>query len=223
VSTDAPRFNNPERVAINRVYTRKGDEGTTSLVGGQKVDKFDLRIDTYGTVDELNAFVGAARQTLDETIGHSLADTPAGDPALVEWERLGRSLVRVQHQLFNLGSLLATLPEDLHPKQPRVVQADVDWLEAEMDRANDVLEPLRSFVLPGGGRLNVELHQCRTICRRAERLATQLSRVTELDPLAVAYLNRLSDAFFVWSRYACYLTGMPETLWQPNRASDSVE
>jgi cob(I)alamin adenosyltransferase len=223
VSADAPRFNNPERVAINRVYTRKGDEGTTSLVGGQKVDKFDLRIDTYGTVDELNAFVGAARQTLDETIGHSLADSPSGDPALVEWERLGRSLVRVQHQLFNLGSLLATLPEDLHPRQPRVVQTDVEWLEAEMDRANDSLEPLRSFVLPGGGRLNIELHQCRTICRRAERLATQLARVTELDPLAIAYLNRLSDAFFVWSRYACYLTGAPETLWQPNRASDSVE
>jgi cob(I)alamin adenosyltransferase len=222
-SASAPRFQNPERVAINRVYTRKGDTGTTSLVGGQKVDKFDLRIDTYGTVDELNAFVGAARQTLDEIIGRTLAEAPANDPTLQEWDRLGRALVRIQHQLFNLGSLLATLPEDLHPRQPRPVEDDITWLESEMDRANDHLEPLRSFVLPGGGRLNVEFHQCRTICRRAERLATHLARETEVDPIAITYLNRLSDAFFVWSRYACQLVGVPELLWQPNRASESVE
>ena len=196
-------FDSPSRVAINRVYTRKGDKGLTSLVGGQKVRKDNLRIESYGTVDELNSHVGAARfeaLTLD-------ALAPLAD-----------ALLRVQHQLFNLGSLMSTLPDDVHEKQPRPRQGDIDWLEAEMDRCNADLEPLRSFVLPGGSRLNTDLHVCRTVCRRAERLAVHLADEAELDPLAVQYLNRLSDAFFVWSRWCVEVGPGDEQLWEPNKA-----
>lgn len=209
--TDTPAFDEPKRVAINRVYTGKGDAGQTSLVGGQSVPKDDIRIDTYGTVDELGAFVGLARQALLDS-----------DDAPPEFTRLAAVLRRVQHQLFNLGAILATLPEDVHPKQPRVVTADATWLEQEMDRANAVLEPLRSFVLAGGHIASVQLHVCRTVCRRAERLATELARAQHVDADSMVYLNRLSDAFFVWSRYINHLTGQPEELWQPNAAAETI-
>ena len=139
------------RLAINRVYTRRGDAGETSLAGGQRLPKNDLRIEAYGAVDELNSFIGLARESARE---------------LVElYEILGR----VQHELFNLGSLLATMPEDLHPKQARITAADSEQLEREIDRMNSGLPPLRSFVLPGGSRLNAELHICRTVCRIGNR------------------------------------------------------
>jgi ATP:cob(I)alamin adenosyltransferase len=134
-----------------------------------------------------------------------------------------RVLRRVQHSLFNLGSILATLPEDVHPRQPRVRQSDVDMLEAEMDRCNGHLEPLRSFVLPGGSRLNTDLHLCRTVCRRVERLLCQLAEHEEVDPLCIAYVNRLSDAFFVWCRWANHLAGSPEELWAPNAADEAID
>jgi cob(I)alamin adenosyltransferase len=111
------------------------------------------------------------------------------------------------------------LPADVHPKQPRVTEADVSALEREMDACQAELAPLRSFVLPGGSRLNADLHVARTVCRRAERLTVALVRATEVDPCAVRYLNRLSDAFFVWSRWASLLTRAPEVLWEPNRAA----
>lgn len=199
----AETFDQP-RLAINRVYTRRGDTGETSLVGGQRTPKDDPRIDCYGVVDELNAFTGAARQTAEE------------HPALSD---LAAKLKRVQHELFNLGSILATLPEDVHPRQPRVTAAEIERLEHEMDEAIAALPPLRSFVLPGGSRLNAELHICRTVCRRAERLAVSLSRRQEADGDTLKYLNRLSDAFFVWSRWASRIAGTPETLWEPNQES----
>jgi cob(I)alamin adenosyltransferase len=205
-------FNAP-RLAITRVYTRHGDAGQTRLVGGQRVPKHDARIEAYGTVDELNAFLGVARETLRESAASA---PPSGAPGLTE---LAAILVRVQHELFNLGSILATLPEDVHPKQPRVTQADVDALEAEMDRCQEALAPLRSFVLPGGSRLNAELHVARTVCRRAERRATELATQTEVDPMAIKYLNRLSDALFVWSRWASLLLGAAESLWEPNKSA----
>jgi cob(I)alamin adenosyltransferase len=200
------KFDRP-RLAINRVYTRQGDAGETSLAGGQRVPKDSLRIEAYGTVDELNSFVGLARETA------------AGDAAHPELAAMGGILLRVQHELFNLGSILATLPEDVHPRQARITEAEVARLEAEMDRANESLPALRSFVLPGGSRLNAELHVCRTVCRRAERIVTALARAEQVPADAVKYLNRLSDAFFVWSRWASLLSGAPETLWEPNRAA----
>jgi cob(I)alamin adenosyltransferase len=210
-------FNEP-RVTINRVYTKQGDGGLTRLVGGQRVEKDDTRIETYGTVDELNSFIGTARQTLIE----SLSVPTLSDRALA-LSKLGDSLMRVQHELFNLGSILATLPEDVHPKQPRVTSAEVELLEREMDECQAILAPLRSFVLPGGARLNTDLHVARTVCRRAERRCVALARSTHVDENAIKYLNRLSDALFVWSRWASYLLGVNETLWEPNRAASAQE
>jgi cob(I)alamin adenosyltransferase len=211
-------FNEP-RLAINRVYTRHGDAGQTRLVGGQEVPKDDARIEAYGTVDELNAFVGAARQTLVD----GLPAAPSGmKPAL---GTLGDTLARVQHELFNLGSILATLPADVHPKQPRVTAAEIAVLEADMDRCQGELAALRSFVLPGGCRLNADLHLARTVCRRAERRTTTLAHQEgegAVDPDAIRYLNRLGDALFVWSRWASHLLAAPEVLWEPNRAASAA-
>ena len=198
-------FDEP-RLAINRVYTRRGDRGETSLAGGQRVPKDSLRIEAYGTVDELNSFVGAARVTASELAATELAAI----------------LLRVQHELFNLGSILATLPEDAHPQQARVTDAEVARLESEMDRMNRELPPLRSFVLPGSSRLNAELHVCRTVCRRAERVTVALGHVESVPPEAVRYLNRLSDALFVFGRWASHVTGAPETLWEPNQSSSGL-
>jgi len=198
-----PKFDEPQ-LKIDRVYTRRGDAGETSLAGGQRVPKDSRRIEAYGAVDELNAFVGLAR------------DTSAGDPAMAA---LAAILLRVQHELFNLGSILATLPEDVHPRQARITGAEIARLEKEMDRANGHLPALRSFVLPGGSRLNAELHICRTVCRRAERRVAALAREEPVPAEAVKYLNRLGDAFFVWSRWAAQLAGAAETLWEPNFAA----
>jgi cob(I)alamin adenosyltransferase len=119
--------------------------------------------------------------------------------------------------LFNLGSILATLPEDVHPRQPRITDSEIRRLEAEIDRMNENLPELRSFVLPGGCRINAELHVCRTICRRAERIAVSLAAAEEMPPEAIRYLNRLSDALFVWSRWASRALEAPEVLWEPNQ------
>jgi len=200
-------FDNP-RIALNRIYTKGGDKGETALAGGQRVPKDSVRIEAYGTVDELNAFIGLACVTCHE-------DTPQAG-------RLGKLthiLRRGQHELFNLGSQLSTLPKDLHPKQARITSAEIEQLEHEIDAMNEELPTLRSFVLPGGTRLNAELHAARTICRRAERLTVALTRVEETPPEAVRYLNRLSDALFVWSRWANHVLGVPEVLWEPNQAA----
>lgn len=199
------------KLAINRVYTKKGDTGDTRLVGGQRVRKDDTRILAYGTVDELNALLGVVRAGLNEHAEEA--------PALA---RLGETLLRVQHELFNLGSILATLPEDVHPKQPRVTDADITALERAIDEANDALPALRSFVLPGGHRLNAELHVARTVCRRAERCCVSLARDAPLEPSAIAYLNRLSDALFVWSRWVSAQLAVPETLWTPNASASAL-
>jgi cob(I)alamin adenosyltransferase len=203
-------FDEP-RVAINRVYTRRGDQGETSLAGGQRVPKDAPRIEAYGTVDELNSFLGAARATVNELA--------AGEPRLA---LLARILPRVEHELFNLGSILATLPEDAHPRQARVTGAEVAQLESEMDHMNGDLPPLGSFVLAGGSRLNAELHICRTVCRRAERACVALGRAESVPPEAVRYLNRLGDALFVWSRWTSQVTGAPETLWEPNQSTSGL-
>jgi cob(I)alamin adenosyltransferase len=198
-------FNEP-RLALNRIYTKRGDAGETSLVGGQRVGKDAARIEAYGVIDELNAFLGLATVSCGE------------QPKLAA---LATILRRVQHELFNLGSILATLPEDVHPKQPRVTDAEVAQLEREIDSMNEELPPLRSFVLPGGTRLNGELHVTRTVCRRAERLLVALARTESVPPEAIRYLNRLSDAMFVWSRWVNHTLGAPEILWEPNQAASA--
>src|SRR5438270_3970486 len=198
----AKTFDDP-RLAINRVYTRTGDAGETGLAGGQRVAKDSLRIEAYGTVDELNAFLGVARATAQE----------------LGLEEFCGILLRVQHELFNLGSILATRPEDVHPRQARVTEQEIARLEMEMDKMNEGLPELRSFVLPGGSRLNAELHVCRTVCRRAERVCVALARVESIPPETVRYLNRLGDALFVWSRWASHAAGAAEILWEPNQSA----
>jgi cob(I)alamin adenosyltransferase len=198
-------YNEP-RLALNRIYTKRGDAGETSLVGGQRVPKDSPRIESYGTVDELNSFFGLARVSCSE------------DARL---KPLDEILARVQHELFNLGSLLATKPEDIHPQQARITNAEVEQLEREIDAMNEGLPALRSFVLPGGSRLNAELHAARTICRRAERLTVALAREEQIPNEAIRYLNRLSDALFVWSRWANHTLGLAEVLWEPNRAASA--
>jgi len=201
------KFSEP-RLALNRIYTRTGDGGSTKLAGGQTVPKDARRIEAYGAVDELNAFLGAACLSVE------------AEPALA---MLARTLHRVQHELFNLGSILATLPQDVHPKQPRITDMDITQLERDIDEANADLPTLRSFVLPGGTRANCDLHIARTVCRRAERLLVAASREEQIPPEAVRYLNRLSDALFVWSRWVNHTLGVAEVLWQPNEAASGGE
>ncbi len=197
------------KVAINRVYTRTGDAGQTALAWGQRVAKDDLRVQAYGSVDELNAFIGVAREALLERSG--------------ELSELGDRLLQVQHELFNLGSILATLPGDVQPKQPRITGQDVTALEADIDRFGAVLEPLSSFVLPGGCRQAAHLHVARTVCRRAERDCVTLALREPVDDDSLAYLNRLSDALFVWSRWVNVTLGAAECLWKPNQATSGSD
>jgi cob(I)alamin adenosyltransferase len=192
-------------VRLNRIYTRTGDKGETRLVGGQKVSKTSDRIECYGTVDELMACVGLARTALDQ---------PPAPPGAAE---LGAVLRRVQNELFNLGSDLATLPADRHPKQPVIEERHVQALEQEIDAWNEHLPELRSFILPGGGWVASYLHLARTVCRRAERLAVRLAAAEPVSAQVVPYLNRLSDALFVMSRHASRLYGQAEPLWEPEK------
>lgn len=204
---DSKPFNEP-RLWINKIYTKSGDSGMTSLVNGRRVPKYDLRIETYGTVDELNATLGVVAASIRELEGET--------PALA---RLGGIVGRVQHELFNLGSLLATDAAEVKPYQARITPADVAQLESEIDQMNEELPELHSFVLPGGARLNAELHVSRTVCRRAERLLAALAQQEEAPGEALHYLNRLSDVLFVWSRWASKALGVPEVLWSPNQAA----
>lgn len=195
-------FHEP-RLALNRIYTKTGDQGETGLVGGQRVAKDAQRIEVYGTVDELNSFVGLVRISAKES----------------KLDELEVIFERLQHELFNLGSVLATMPQDLHPNQPRITKETIARLERDIDQYNASLPSLRSFVLPGGSRICAELHVCRTICRRAERALVTLSHNEEIPSEALLYLNRLSDAMFVWSRWVNQALGVEEALWQPNQAA----
>ena len=187
-------------VKINRVYTRSGDEGNTSLVGGVRVPKDSLRIETYGTVDELNSAVGAAIATNLNKELH--------EPLLV-----------IQQILFNLGAELATPPteEEEQIGGPVINEKHVQQLEVWIDLWNENLEPLTSFVLPGGTSAAGLLHLSRTICRRAERLLVSLAREETVGKQVIPYLNRLSDLLFVLARTENQLSGHKDILWDSHR------
>ena len=189
---------------ITRVYTRTGDQGKTRLVGGQQVTKDAPRIEAYGTVDELNAALGLARTF----VSRSEADESQKD-------RIEQMLKRIQNDLFNVGSDLATRPEDRWPTMYRVGDDDITQLETWIDDLNEDLEPLKEFILPGGGPVGAFLHQARTVCRRAERQTVSLVD-TEPDTgyECVRYLNRLSDLLFVLGRWAARAMNEPEYLWE---------
>jgi cob(I)alamin adenosyltransferase len=188
---------------ITKVYTRTGDAGQTRLAGGQQVWKDCLRVEAYGTVDELNASIGLVRAMN--------ADSLATFPATTQLEQ---DLRWVQNKLFDVGSILATAPGQTFNNMPTVTAKDVTQLERMIDRCQKDLAPLKEFILPGGGKVSATLHQARTICRRAERICIRLTREETVAPELNKYLNRLSDALFVLARWVAKTQGEPEFLWE---------
>jgi len=177
-----------------KIYTKKGDTGKTSLLGGTRVPKYNMRIEAYGTVDELNAYLGLI----------------SDQEAALEY----RAIIRmIQDRLFTLGSILATDPAKSKVKLPELAIADVEILEKSMDKMEQALPPLKNFVLPGGHSANSLAHVARCVCRRAERRVVELNDQEEVDPLILQYLNRLSDWLFVLSRSFSVETGSVEVLW----------
>jgi cob(I)alamin adenosyltransferase len=195
-------------VKINRVYTRMGDGGNTSLVGGKSIAKDDPRVETYGTVDELNTLLGLARSFNSTKLASARRDG------------LDKLLQAIQQRLFDLGSQLATKPGDEYPGLVLVTAEDVVWLERVIDTLNAELPPLGSFILPGGGPVSSFLHQARAVCRRCERLVVALRRTQPVGEQVLPYLNRLSDALFVMSRWVAATLGEQELLWQPGLPYD---
>ena len=187
---------------ITKVYTRTGDGGKTRLAGGQAVWKDNLRVEAYGTVDELNAAVGLVRAFNAALV----ADRKS--TALLE-----QQLRWMQNKLFDVGGILATTPGQVFTNMPTVTAHDVQLLEQLMDRCQQDLPPLKEFLLPGGGIIPSVLHHARTVCRRAERECVRLSRQDAVDGMIIKFLNRLSDAFFVLARWVGSRRSEPELLW----------
>lgn len=177
-----------------KIYTKTGDKGTTALFGGKRVSKADLRIDTYGTVDELNSWMGMVRD-LEVNQNRSAA------------------LIRIQNNLFVVGSILATEPGNEKVKIPALSETEVHFLEQEIDAMETALPAMRFFVLPGGHTAISTCHVARTVCRRAERLSIALHEQEPVAPIVIQYLNRLSDYLFVLSRKVTYELGVEETPW----------
>lgn len=181
-----------------KVYTKKGDQGETSLIGGTRVRKDHVRIEAYGTVDELNSWIGVLRD-------HS---TQSEQKAV---------LLEIQDRLFTIGSHLASDPETARMKLPEIAENDIQKLEEEMDRMDEALPPLRSFVLPGGHPAVSFCHVARCVCRRAERNSIHLDGLSLVNPLIIQYFNRLSDYLFVLSRKLSFDLKAEEIPWNPNR------
>lgn len=179
-----------------KIYTKTGDHGTTSLFGGKRVSKADLRIDSYGTVDELNSYLGLLR---DQEVNQIRKDV----------------LIEIQDRLFTIGSILATEPGNTKVKIPLLTESDITFLEVEMDRMEEMLPPMRFFVLPGGHASVSFGHVARTVCRRAERLAIALDEQEKINPLVIKYLNRLSDYLFMLCRMMTFELKIEETPWKP--------
>jgi len=192
---------------ITKVYTRTGDRGTTRLAGGQVIPKDHPRLETYGTVDELNCIVGLSRAFL--------ADLPETIP---QGKFLDAELERIQHRLFDIGSILATAPGQTFPNMPEITASEVTHLEELIDHCQKDLKPLEEFILPGGGKVASFLHQARTVCRRAERRCVALAHQEAVQPELLQYINRLGDAFFVLSRWIAWAQKKPETLWKRNKS-----
>ena len=198
-------------IRLTRIYTRTGDKGLTALVGGARVPKDGGRIEAYGTIDELNSIVGIVRSLL-----------PQSEKALgADYGWYSGMLRRIQNELFDVGSELATPSDAEYEGMHKIGGAEVAKLEQEMDRMQAGLQPLKSFTLPGGGMLNAFLHQARTVCRRAERVCWRLKRREPLNDQLLIYVNRLSDHLFVQSRWVAKRLGEPEFLWDRGLRLDS--
>lgn len=193
-------------VKITKVYTRKGDSGKTGLVGGKRLPKDHPRIEAFGSVDELNSVIGIALSYL------------AQKEVSKRREKMESILEAIQQKLFDTGSELATLPGDEYEGQINIKAEDSEWLEEIIDAMNEELQPLKSFILPGGTSLNAFLHQARTVCRRAERDIIKLNQIDLVNPEIIKYINRLSDYLFVAGRWVTETLGETETLWQPGKS-----
>lgn len=181
-----------------KIYTKTGDKGTTSLVGGTRVSKAELRIDTYGTIDELNAYVGLLR---DQAVNDARRDF----------------LKYIQDRLFTIGSILASEPDNRKHFIPDLHEEDITALEIAIDQMNETLPAMRSFILPGGHESVSFAHVARTVCRRAERLVIALHQTEAIDDTVMRYLNRLSDYLFVLSRMMAQELGVEEIKWQARK------
>ncbi len=192
-------------VKLNRIYTRTGDKGETALGNGERLSKSHIRIAAYGTIDETNAVLGVVRLHTDER----------------QFAKLDVMLARIQNELFDLGADLCVPDRGEKPEfEPlRILPKQYERLETEIDELNGELQPLRSFVLPGGDPAAAQLHVARTVCRRAERLIVELASITDehVSDGVIAYINRLSDFFFVASRWVNYVSGEGDVLWVPGK------
>ena len=189
---------------INKVYTRAGDAGKTRLIGGKERWKDNARVEAFGTVDELNAEIGLCRELIKETGNEKFAS-------------LIQVLKSIQNELFNLGTQLAATEGSDSKNLPQLSDDAILKLESEIDTANELLTELTSFVLPGGSVINAQFHIARNVCRRAERRVVSLSKKENIDSDNIRYLNRLSDALFVWSRWVSKIIGDEENIWKPNQ------
>lgn len=186
-----------------KIYTKTGDKGETALYGGTRVSKASIRVESYGTIDELNSFIGVAKCHIDDA-------------------QCKEQLAEIQYQLFTLGSEASTPVDKMFlangkSRLPEVIQEEnITHLEEWMDAMDETLEPLQFFILPGGGKAATFLHVARTVCRRAERLMVLLNEREEVRPELVKYLNRLSDYLFIMARYVSKLQNEPEEYWNPN-------
>ena len=195
------KYNQP-KISINKVYTKTGDSGYTSIVGGHKYIKSDLRIEVFGEIDYLNSLIGLCLSEIEQNS--------------IEQQKLFKYLFRVQNELFNLGNMVATLPENTTSKMPSIDKQSIIDMEKQIDVYNANLPQLKSFVLPGGSKLSIYFHLSRALCRRCERLAVKLSKKDTIDALILMYLNRFSDLMFVLSRWANCTDNISENIWDPN-------
>jgi cob(I)alamin adenosyltransferase len=179
-----------------KIYTKTGDKGQTSLLGGKRLPKNDIRIEAYGCVDELNSYMGVLRDSYNDSTINSL-------------------LITIQDRLFTIGSILAAAGDTSKFKIPAINEDDILLLEKTIDSMNEELEPMRNFILPGGCLPASHAHVCRTVCRRAERRCVELASAEEVPDILIKYLNRLSDYFFVLSRFISKKSGSVDTPWQP--------
>jgi len=196
--TDSKIFN----IRLNKIYTRSGDTGKTRLIGGEERWKDDARVEAYGTVDELNAQIGLCRELIKET-GNK------------QFDSLIQTLKSVQNELYNLGTQLAVALGGDADNLPQLSDDAILKLESEIDTSNESLSELTSFVLPGGSVINSQFHIARNVCRRGERRVVCLSKKENVDSDNIRYLNRLSDALFVWSRWVSNIIGDEENIWAP--------
>ena len=180
-----------------KIYTKTGDKGETSLFGGKRLPKSHIRIESYGTVDELNSYIGLIRD-------------------VIENDEIRSVLKEVQDRLFTIGANLASDP-DKNMTTPDIVESDVEMLEKEIDRMNENIPPLKTFILPGGHQYVSFCHLARCVCRRAERLVVALNMDDEVEPIIIHYLNRLSDYLFVLSRQLAHDLGVEEIPWHPRK------